>query len=58
MARNVTSLAPKQAALWAAAREQAEAHRNLFANNQSLHDAAREQLAADCAAEGRISSPD
>ncbi|WP_439598345.1 sulfotransferase family 2 domain-containing protein [Falsiroseomonas sp.] len=52
VARNVTRLAPEQAALRAAARRQAESHRGLFAIDQALHDAARARLAADCAAEG------
>jgi len=52
VARNVTRLAPEQAAARAAARIEAAEYRGLFATDQALYAAARARLDADCAAEG------
>lgn len=52
VARNVTRLAPEQAAAREVARGEAAAHRGLFATDQALYAAARARLDADCAAEG------
>jgi hypothetical protein len=52
VARNVTRLTPDQAALRDRARAEAAAHRDLFATDIALHDAARAKFQADVAAEG------
>lgn len=52
IARNVTRLSPDQAALRDRARAEAVAHRDRFATDIALHEAARARFEADQAAEG------
>ena len=52
VARNVTRLTQDQAAMREEARRQAAAHRDLFATDIALHQAARQRLDADITAEG------
>lgn len=52
IARNVTRLSPDQAALRDRARAEAAAHRDRFAPDIALHEAARARFEADRAAEG------